>query len=97
MIDTATKAPITEEHVSRSRILALLGLLPFGLVRAPEIEGLGRNGTDPARVEEAVPPVSVVFEGIVFDSYGAPVENAVVVSSAGGQALTDRGGSYRIR
>jgi hypothetical protein len=39
---------------------------------------------------------TVAFEGIVVDADGAPAEGAVVVSSAGGEAATDRGGRYRL-
>jgi hypothetical protein len=39
---------------------------------------------------------SVTFEGVVYDPSGAPAEGAVVVSSAGGQAVTGRNGTYRL-
>jgi len=78
--------------MSRCRVLALLGLVPFGLVRAPDLQ----TGPAPATVEEVAPLVSVVFEGIVFDSDGAPAEGALVVTSAGGRALTDGTGTYRL-
>ncbi len=37
-----------------------------------------------------------VFEGIVLEPDGAPAEGAVVVSSAGGKAVTDRSGSFQL-
>jgi len=40
--------------------------------------------------------VPTVFEGFVLEPDGAPAEGAVVVSSAGGQAVTDVAGSYRL-
>src|SRR5262245_23892155 len=39
---------------------------------------------------------SVVFEGFVLDPDGAPAEGAVVVTSAGGRAVTDLRGRYRL-
>jgi len=36
------------------------------------------------------------FEGFVLDPDGLPVEGAVVVTSAGGRAVTDAAGSYRL-
>ncbi len=48
----------------------------------------------PAR--EAARLEGFVLDGVVFDRDGNPVEGAVVVSSAGGQAVTDASGSYRL-
>ena len=56
---------------------------------------------------QGVPPVEsarvadvssgvVVLDGFVLDPSGAPAEGAVVVSSAGGRAVTDAAGSYRL-
>src|SRR5262245_7315348 len=39
---------------------------------------------------------SVVFEGFVLAPDGGPEEGAVIVSSAGGGAVTDRNGRYRL-
>src|SRR5262245_8634825 len=39
---------------------------------------------------------SIVFEGFVLDPDGAPAEGAVVVTSAGGRAVTDLRGRYRL-
>src|SRR5688500_12630146 len=39
---------------------------------------------------------SLAFEGIVYEPSGAPAEGAVVVSSAGGQAVTGWNGTYRL-
>ena len=40
--------------------------------------------------------MAVAFEGFVLAPDGTPAEGAVVVSSAGGQAITDAGGSFRL-
>jgi hypothetical protein len=45
---------------------------------------------------EAGTRIQVVLEGLVVDSAGAPVERALVLSSAGGRASSDRTGSYRL-
>src|SRR5262245_60159481 len=39
---------------------------------------------------------SIVFDGFVLDPDGAPAEGAVVVTSAGGRAVTDVRGHYRL-
>jgi hypothetical protein len=39
---------------------------------------------------------ALVLEGSVLDAQGAPAEGAVVVSSAGGKAVTDVAGRYRL-
>ncbi len=46
--------------------------------------------------EDTGSSMPVAFEGFVFEPSGAPAEGAVVVSSAGGQAVTDRNGRYRL-
>jgi hypothetical protein len=46
--------------------------------------------------EETESSRPIVLEGLVVAADGAPVEGAIVVSSAGGQAVTDRGGRYRL-
>jgi hypothetical protein len=46
-----------------------------------------------ARTESSRP---VVLEGLVAAPDGAPAEDAVVVSSVGGQVVTDRDGRYRL-
>ncbi|NOT30808.1 MAG: HYR domain-containing protein [Planctomycetes bacterium] len=40
--------------------------------------------------------VPTVFEGVVLEPDGTPAEGAVVVSSAGGKAVTDGNGSFRL-
>ena len=82
--------------MSRCRILATLGLLPFGLVRSAEVPTLERLEEDFAESGAVVPRNSVVFEGIVFEPDGVPARGAVLLTSAGGKAITDRSGKYRI-
>ena len=57
-------------------------------------------GAEPVQPARALPHdelrVPFVFEGFVAASDGSPVENAVVVSSAGGKAVTDARGWYRL-
>jgi hypothetical protein len=50
----------------------------------------------PARIGDLESTVAVAFEGVVRDPTGAPAEGAVVVSSAGGKAVTDWHGAYRL-
>ncbi len=49
-----------------------------------------------ARVAEARPFLPIVFDGFVLEPDGAPAEGAVVTSSAGGKAITDPRGRYRL-
>src|SRR5688572_15469210 len=49
-----------------------------------------------ARAAEDRSCVPFVFEGFVLDPDGAPAEGAVVVSSAGGRAVADCNGRYRL-
>mgnify|MGYP001363851805 CR=1 FL=1 len=51
-------------------------------------------GPDAWASESALVPVT--FEGFVFEPDGAPAEGAVVVSSAGGKAVADRSGRFRL-
>ena len=46
--------------------------------------------------DEPEAPSRVVIEGFVLALDGAPAEGAVVVSSAGGRAITDAAGTYRL-
>ena len=48
------------------------------------------------RVASSTSLVPIVFEGFVLEPDGAPAEGAVVVSSAGGRAVVDRNGRYRL-
>jgi hypothetical protein len=74
--------------MSLRRTLTAFGLVSLALVP-------GRDGQPLGRVEEE-PRIQVTFEGIVVDPSGAPARGAVVVSSAGGRAIADRNGSYRL-
>src|SRR5262245_22086803 len=47
-------------------------------------------------VDEQVSQTRVTLEGYVLTSDGSPAEGAVVVSSAGGKAITDAAGRYRL-
>ena len=49
------------------------------------------HGLEPVAAELRVP---ITLEGFVVEASGAPAEGAVVVSSAGGQAVSDRNGRY---
>jgi hypothetical protein len=70
--------------------LVLLGFTPFG------DEGLRPRREAAPKSEQAEPRAKVVFEGMVVDAAGAPVEDALVTSSAGGRALTGRMGTFRL-
>ncbi len=50
----------------------------------------------PAAPIEDVLSATVVFEGVVIEPDGAPAVGAVVVTSAGGKAVADRDGSFRL-
>jgi hypothetical protein len=87
----ATRIFLARMAVSSSALLVVLGglasaqgVLPF----EPE------TGLEPIEVAETF--VVITFEGCVYDPSGAPAEGAVVVTSAGGQAVTDWNGSYRL-
>ena len=62
--------------------------------------GAARVAAEPAQEVHALPHdelrVPFVFEGLVAASDGSPVEGALVVSSAGGKAVTDARGGYRL-
>ena len=77
-----------------ARGLALLacGLLALARPASPR----GASASEP-RLGPASPEArAVVLEGFVLLPDGNPGEGAVVVSSAGGQAVTDAAGSYRL-
>jgi hypothetical protein len=62
---------------------------PARAQRAPELD-------DSRRSEVPALAMSVVLEGSVLEPSGAPAAGAVVVSSAGGKAVTDRTGAFRL-
>src|SRR5262245_35780044 len=84
----------------RTRWMLVLGSLTFvgigsaqgarpsdaPLATAPEFE---------AEPGESV-SVGMIFDGAVFLPDGSPAVGAVVVSSAGGEAITDESGGYRL-
>src|SRR5262245_50778153 len=54
------------------------------------------SGATPTSQEERESRPKVALEGFVLAPDGSPAENCVVVSSAGGKALTDFAGRYRL-
>ena len=56
----------------------------------------GRTAESPPAAGPADRTRPVVLEGFVLSPEGPPAEGAVVVSSAGGRAVTDRSGRYRL-
>ncbi|MSR64037.1 MAG: hypothetical protein EXS08_16565 [Planctomycetes bacterium] len=88
-------------HPATTPWLILFWLLTLGArssaqgERAPELpEQLDPDQrSDELESEVRVP---IVFEGFVLCADGNPAEGAVVVSSAGGQAITDVAGNYRL-
>jgi hypothetical protein len=78
-------------RTSRRFAAAWVYLAVLGASSASGQGPLGGGGG--VRTESSRP---VVLEGLVVSPDGAPVEGAVVVSSAGGQAVTDRDGRYRL-
>src|SRR5262245_17258224 len=72
-----------------------LFLVSLAFARSPSAQSAPLSGQR-GRGVEVQSSSPVVFEGLVFDSDGAPAEGAVVVSSAGGRAVVDRHGRYRL-
>jgi hypothetical protein len=64
----------------------------FALGAAALAQGSATVG--PEELEETGSPV--VFEGFVFAPDGSPAQGAVVVTSAGGKAVVDASGHYRL-
>jgi len=85
-------------HLSLLALPLLLSSL--GSAQEPRVEVLdpGVLSREPgARVAEGEERlVPTVFEGFVLEPDGAPAEGAVVVSSAGGKAVTDQAGNFRL-
>jgi hypothetical protein len=78
------------KHVLVPFVLAAIAGTPaFALVQLERQVG-------PERIEDAESSVAVVLEGFVDGPDGAPVEGAVVVSSAGGRAVSDASGHFRL-
>ena len=68
-----------------------LGLLTFGGSTQAQIE---RVGAPDAAARRVAPSVPTVFSGRVVGPDGAAVAGAVVVTSAGGQAVSAADGSF---
>ena len=64
------------------------------LVRSAEAQGHAMPSV--ARAAEVRTSRPTVFEGLVLDPEGAPAEGAVDVSSAGGRAVADWHGHYKL-
>jgi HYR domain-containing protein len=80
-------------HASLLPSVASLCSLAFaGATPAQEVRSRV-PGTDAAEAAASIP---VAFEGFVLEPDGTPAVGAVVVSSAGGEAVTDRRGHYRL-
>src|SRR5262245_16654892 len=74
---------------------------PWPLLLASFVLGHAAPAQDPPRADrtgqvEGHPTGLLVLDGIVLAADGSPAEGAVVVSSAGGKAITDGDGSYRL-
>src|SRR5512134_756881 len=74
---------------------SIIGWVWCGLVPLAAASPQGSLPSEAARAADEH-PAAVVFEGLVLEPDGAPAEGAVVVSSAGGKALADRNGRYRL-
>ncbi len=79
---------------------AILGALVFALTsRAPavDLDAHSLALKEPSgEVRDLGTSQRIAFEGVVRDSSGAPAEGVVVVSSAGGRAITGPTGAYRL-
>ena len=75
--------------------VACMGAVVLGHSVAQERPLMERDSGE-VRVESDAASVAFVFEGFVLDPDGAPAEGAVVVSSAGGKAVADWTGHYRL-
>src|SRR5262245_19398896 len=73
-------------------------MMPLGLLalESSAQEMSLRPGEEDARAEELSLSMPLILEGIVLGPDRAPAVGAVVVTSAGGKAVTDQDGSYRL-
>jgi len=74
--------------------LALLSLGPLGPATLHASAPLEKELETSSPTELEVAPT--VFEGFVYDSSGRPASGALVVTSAGGKAVVDDTGFYRL-
>src|SRR5262245_30350245 len=83
-----------EAPVRLATWISFLSVLGSGVAETQEVRSLERQaGPERAASGELV---LVELEGFVLEPGGSPAEGAVVVSSAGGKAFTDRDGAYRL-
>ena len=91
---------MTAQLACTSLLLKLLAVLPgLMLASAPLAQSALNNGdASPAPLQglQSSELVALTLDGLVLAPCGAPAEGAVVVSSAGGQAVTDADGKYRL-
>src|SRR5262245_7702078 len=89
-----------EEHVMGSRSTQAMSAVLVGCVLAvaPSLGAQAASpiGFEPTPREDTTGPASIALDGTVSEPSGAPAEGAVVVSSAGGRAITDVAGHYRL-
>jgi hypothetical protein len=87
---------LRRSHMFPYRLALVAWLLPVAVGSSIDGQSLGRSEAEVDPRQQAESEFALVFEGIVVDAQGAPVEGAIVVSGAGGKAVTDRSGSYRL-
>ncbi len=75
-------------------MLSVLAMMPVRSVSAQDF--VIHLDTRPAEVDHSGSRLPIVFEGVVFEPDGAPAAGTVVVTSAGGKAVTDRNGLFRL-
>src|SRR5262245_50805624 len=84
-----------EDPMLTGPVLARVSFVLFSCASAALAQELVTLGPEKLeRVDEAGTPV--VFEGFVYTPDGSPAEGALVVTSAGGKAVVDAHGHYRI-
>src|SRR5262245_1580839 len=79
-----------------TRPLVLASLLPLAFPALGSAQEGDRPGEETLRAVEAPRSAPLVFEGIVLGIDGARAAGAVVVTGAGGNAVTKEDGSYRL-